>query len=255
MAGESRLHLKATKGYTYWVGSGSMYGLTRKETMDRIHKAMREKSRVANWNWTYTTDKAKASVRIYIAGNDHHRLQSWKDGKLYYIFGRGSTDGWVYINKDRKVNFKSNPVLEWLVKHEVWHTQFGSAHRNTVGCVMHPGQWTDEYCPAEIRFLKSRVGSPKKPFYPEDRSRVGREIRSLKDSIDADKTSWQRLVDKRTASIKAGTWLEDQKDIQPKIKVLVDKMRQKWAAVKVLNMDWHEVNRKWVGVPGVVQVG
>lgn len=240
--------------FTFWVGPGEMYGIDRQETLRLIRKSYRELSSVAAWTWSETDKEHRASVRIYIAGNDHPRLQLRIDGKLYYAFGKASTYGWVYLNRDRKVDYSKKPVLEWLIKHETWHTIWGSAHRDTVGCVMHPGKDTLEFCPAEIRLLRSQIGPPDKAFHPLDRVAAGNMIRSEKNRIKTLQTAWQNLVNARTASIEAGTWLQTQKDLQPQILGLVSQLRDRWNVMAELVKQWHAINNQWRGVPGVVQL-
>ena len=239
--------------FTYWIGPGEMYGIDRAETVRLIRKSYRELSSVAGWTWSETDNEGKASVRIYIAGNDHHRLQLRQNGKLFYVFGRASTAGWVYINHDRKVDFSKRRYLEGLVQHETLHT-LGWKHGDS-GCIMHYGDYTDWFCKTEVLRLQRERGPPTETIHPPDRVQAGKRIRAKQKQIAELKARWQTLVDQRTASIEAGTWLEKQKTLQPRILALVEQMRKRWAEMAELNRNWHRINNAWKGVPGIVQLG
>ena len=240
------------KTYLWHLGDGSMYGINRQQTEQLITKAYYELSAIAGWEWEQTHERSKAKIRIEIHGNGPvMEAGSNANGKLY-AFGKAWRSGRIAINKDRKVDFFKRRYLEQLIQHETLHV-FDWDH-SASGCVMHWGDYTDYFCPGEVRKAQAQFGKPERPVHPIDRILAGDKIRAKMLQIRDLRGDWSYLVTARSKSIEAGTWLEKQKTLQPRILALVEKMRKRWSEMAELNRNWHRINNAWKGVPGIVQL-
>ena len=229
-----------------------MHGLSRAQTEALVRETFAELSMVAGWTWKQTHDYA--TVRIEIRGNDSVMYTSTNSkGQKLYAFGKAWRSGRVALNADRKVNFYSRRVMQWLLSHEVMHV-FGWNHGPT-GCVMDPNRVATFWCPGEIRKLQNQQGRPEKPFHPIDRIQAGNAIRATRERLRVLKIEWSLLVAERTRIVERGDWLKHRDTMQPAILRLVDKMRSAWGTLQTQSREWHRINDRWAGVPSVVQVG